>query len=117
MTAEDPVEYNFAGLNQVQVKEEVGLTFASALKSFLRQDPDIIMIGEVRDLGNRLDCRARGTDGSLGAVDSAYELSIGNVHSYDRYGDRERFLVSSSVNLGSCSATAQKDLQEVQNSR
>ncbi len=49
-TAEDPVEYNLVGINQVQVKEEIGLTFAAALRSFLRQDPDIIMVGEVRDL-------------------------------------------------------------------
>jgi len=49
-TAEDPVEYNLVGINQVQVKDEIGLTFASALRSFLRQDPDIIMVGEVRDL-------------------------------------------------------------------
>ncbi len=50
MTAEDPVEYNLDGINQVQVKEEVGLTFAAALKSFLRQDPNIVMVGEIRDL-------------------------------------------------------------------
>lgn len=49
MTAEDPVEYNFMGINQVQVREEIGLTFASSLRSFLRQDPDIIMVGEIRD--------------------------------------------------------------------
>ena len=48
-TAEDPVEYNFLGINQVQVKEDIGLTFAAALRSFLRQDPDIIMVGEIRD--------------------------------------------------------------------
>lgn len=48
-TVEDPVEYKFLGMNQVQVKTQVGLTFASALRSFLRQDPDIIMVGEVRD--------------------------------------------------------------------
>jgi type IV pilus assembly protein PilB len=48
-TCEDPVEYNFAGINQVQIKEEIGLTFAGALRSFLRQDPDIIMVGEIRD--------------------------------------------------------------------
>jgi type IV pilus assembly protein PilB len=48
-TAEDPVEFNFAGINQVQMKEEIGLTFAAALRSFLRQDPDIIMVGEIRD--------------------------------------------------------------------
>ncbi len=49
MTAEDPVEFNFMGINQVQVREEIGLTFAAALRSFLRQDPDIIMVGEIRD--------------------------------------------------------------------
>jgi type IV pilus assembly protein PilB len=49
MTVEDPVEYNFLGINQVQVKEEIGLTFASTLRSFLRQSPDIIMVGEIRD--------------------------------------------------------------------
>ncbi len=48
-TAEDPVEYNLMGINQVAVKEDIGLTFAAALRSFLRQDPDIIMVGEVRD--------------------------------------------------------------------
>jgi type IV pilus assembly protein PilB len=50
MTAEDPVEYNLHGINQVQVRSEIGLTFAAALKAFLRQDPNVIMIGEVRDL-------------------------------------------------------------------
>lgn len=49
MTVEDPVEYSFQGINQVQVKEEIGLTFATALRAFLRQDPDIIMVGEIRD--------------------------------------------------------------------
>lgn len=49
MTAEDPVEYNLLGINQVHVKEDIGLTFAEALKSFLRQDPDIVMVGEIRD--------------------------------------------------------------------
>ncbi|AXI09694.1 type II secretion system protein GspE [Oceanobacillus zhaokaii] len=49
ITIEDPVEYRLRGINQVQVKEEVGMTFASGLRSILRQDPDIIMIGEIRD--------------------------------------------------------------------
>ncbi|MBW2651803.1 MAG: type IV-A pilus assembly ATPase PilB [Deltaproteobacteria bacterium] len=49
LTVEDPIEYNFTGINQVQVKEDIGLTFASALRAFLRQDPDIIMVGEIRD--------------------------------------------------------------------
>jgi type IV pilus assembly protein PilB len=50
MTAEDPVEYNLYGVNQVLVRNEVGMTFAAALKAFLRQDPNIIMVGEIRDL-------------------------------------------------------------------
>ncbi len=50
MTAEDPVEFNFKGINQVHVKEDVGMTFAAALRAFLRQDPDIIMVGEIRDM-------------------------------------------------------------------
>jgi general secretion pathway protein E len=50
LTVEDPVEYVLAGVNQVQVKPQIGLTFAAALRSFLRQDPDIMMIGEIRDL-------------------------------------------------------------------
>ncbi|MFO7886562.1 MAG: type IV-A pilus assembly ATPase PilB [Desulfobacteraceae bacterium] len=50
LTAEDPVEFNFRGINQVPVRESVGMTFAAALKSFLRQDPDIIMVGEIRDI-------------------------------------------------------------------
>ena len=50
LTAEDPVEFNFKGINQVLVKEQVGMTFAAALRAFLRQDPDIIMVGEIRDM-------------------------------------------------------------------
>jgi type IV pilus assembly protein PilB len=50
LTAEDPVEFNFKGINQVNVNAEVGMTFAAALKAFLRQDPDIIMVGEIRDI-------------------------------------------------------------------
>jgi general secretion pathway protein E/type IV pilus assembly protein PilB len=49
VTVEDPIEYTLKGINQVQLKEDIGLTFASALKSFLRQDPDVIMLGEIRD--------------------------------------------------------------------
>jgi type IV pilus assembly protein PilB len=49
MTAEDPVEFNLMGVNQVQVRESIGLTFAAALRSFLRQDPNIILVGEIRD--------------------------------------------------------------------
>jgi type IV pilus assembly protein PilB len=50
LTAEDPVEFNFKGINQVNVNTEVGMTFPAALKAFLRQDPDIIMVGEIRDI-------------------------------------------------------------------
>lgn len=50
LTAEDPVEFNFKGINQVNVNKEVGMTFPAALKAFLRQDPDIIMVGEIRDI-------------------------------------------------------------------
>ena len=49
LTIEDPVEYTLEGVNQVQLKEEIGLTFGAALRTFLRQDPDIIMLGEIRD--------------------------------------------------------------------
>ena len=49
MTAEDPIEYHMAGINQVQMQSEIGMTFARALRAFLRQDPDIIMVGEIRD--------------------------------------------------------------------
>ncbi len=50
LTAEDPVEFNFKGINQVNVRNDVGMTFAAALKAFLRQDPEIIMVGEIRDM-------------------------------------------------------------------
>ena len=49
LTAEDPVEFNLAGVNQVQIRESIGLTFAAALRAFLRQDPDVILVGEIRD--------------------------------------------------------------------
>jgi type IV pilus assembly protein PilB len=48
-TAEDPVEFNLDGINQAQMNDGIGLNFAAALRSFLRQDPDIIMVGEIRD--------------------------------------------------------------------
>ena len=59
VTIEDPIEYNLAGINQVQVNSSVGLTFASALRSILRQDPDVILIGEIRDSETaEMACRA-----------------------------------------------------------
>src|SRR5690606_3410409 len=48
-TAEDPVEYNLEGINQVQVHKEIGLSFAAVLKALLRQDPDVVLVGEIRD--------------------------------------------------------------------
>jgi general secretion pathway protein E len=50
LTVEDPIEYVLEGVNQVQIRPQIGLTFANALRSFLRQDPDIMMVGEIRDL-------------------------------------------------------------------
>ena len=98
MTAEDPVEYNLDGINQVAVKDEVGLTFASALKAFLRQDPNIVMVGEVRDLET----------GSI-AVKAALtgHLVLSTLHTNDAPATVNRlidmgiepFLVASSTNL------------------
>jgi type IV pilus assembly protein PilB len=98
MTAEDPVEYNIDGINQVLVHEDVGLTFAAALKAFLRQDPNIIMVGEIRDL-----------DTASIAVKAALtgHLVLSTLHTNDapsaigRLVDMgiEPFLVCSSVNL------------------
>lgn len=98
MTAEDPVEYNFLGINQVQVKEEIGLTFASALRSFLRQDPDIIMVGEIRDF----ETAEIGVKAALTG-----HLVLSTLHTNDAPGTISRllnmgiepFLVSSSVIL------------------
>jgi len=64
-TIEDPVEYRLDGINQVQVKPEIGLTFAHALRSFLRQDPDIILVGEVRDLETAEICVRSALTGHL----------------------------------------------------
>jgi len=65
ITIEDPVEYRMDGVNQVQAKPEIGLTFASALRSFLRQDPDIILVGEVRDLETAEICIRSALTGHL----------------------------------------------------
>jgi len=98
MSAEDPVEYNFTGLNQVLVREEVGLTFAAALRAFLRQDPDIIMIGEIRDLET-------GSIAVRAALTGHLVLSTLHTNSaaatISRLADMgiERFLVSSSLAL------------------
>lgn len=65
VTVEDPVEYKLDGVNQVQVKPEIGLTFASALRSFLRQDPDVMLVGEVRDLETAQICIRSALTGHL----------------------------------------------------
>jgi len=65
VTIEDPVEYKLEGINQVQVKPDIGLTFASALRSFLRQDPDIMLVGEVRDLETAQICIRSALTGHL----------------------------------------------------
>jgi type IV pilus assembly protein PilB len=97
-TAEDPVEFNFAGINQVQMHEDIGLNFAAALRSFLRQDPDIIMIGEIRDF-----------ETAEIAVKAALtgHLVLSTLHTNDAPSTINRllnmgiepFLVSSAVNL------------------
>ncbi len=97
MTAEDPVEYNLPGINQVNVNDEIGLSFAAALKSFLRQDPNIVMVGEIRDLET----------GAI-AVKAALtgHLVLSTLHTNDAPSSIDRmidmgiapFLVSSSVN-------------------
>ncbi len=98
MTAEDPVEYNFLGINQVHVREDIGLTFASALRAFLRQDPDIIMVGEIRDF----ETAEIGVKAALTG-----HLVLSTIHTNDAPGTINRllnmgiepFLVSSSVIL------------------
>ncbi|KPK97389.1 MAG: hypothetical protein AMJ95_09325 [Omnitrophica WOR_2 bacterium SM23_72] len=65
LTIEDPVEYKLEGINQVQVKPEIGLTFAAAMRSFLRQDPDIMLVGEVRDLETAEICIRSALTGHL----------------------------------------------------
>src|SRR6058998_3011991 len=98
MTAEDPVEFNLAGVNQVQVKENIGLNFAAALRSFLRQDPNIILVGEIRDF-----------ETAEIAVKAALtgHLVLSTLHTNDAPSTVNRlmnmgiepFLVASSVNL------------------
>src|SRR5512147_157679 len=98
MTAEDPVEFNLAGINQVQTKAEIGLTFAAALRSFLRQDPDVIMVGEIRDY----ETAEIGVKAALTG-----HLVLSTLHTNDAPGTISRllnmgvepFLVSASTNV------------------
>jgi type IV pilus assembly protein PilB len=97
-TAEDPVEFNLLGINQVQIHEEIGLNFANALRSFLRQDPDIVMVGEVRDFET--------AEISIKAALTGH-LVLSTLHTNDAPSTINRllnmgvepFLVASSVNL------------------
>jgi type IV pilus assembly protein PilB len=97
-TAEDPVEFNLEGINQVQMHEEIGLSFANALRSFLRQDPDIILVGEIRDF----ETAEIGIKAALTG-----HLVLSTLHTNDAPSTINRllnmgvepFLVSSSVNL------------------
>ncbi|WP_203246781.1 GspE/PulE family protein [Sporosarcina beigongshangi] len=96
ITVEDPVEYQLEGINQIQVKEEVGLTFAAGLRSILRQDPDIVMVGEIRDLETaQISIRASLT-GHL-VLSTLHTNSA--VESISRLNDMgiEPFLISSSL--------------------
>jgi type IV pilus assembly protein PilB len=98
MTAEDPVEFNLAGINQVQIRETIGLNFAAALRAFLRQDPNIILVGEIRDF-----------ETAEIAVKAALtgHLVLSTLHTNDAPSTVNRlmnmgiepFLVASSVNL------------------
>jgi len=98
MTAEDPVEYNFRGINQVGIREQIGLTFASALRAFLRQDPNIILVGEIRDFET--------TEIAIKAALTGH-LVLSTVHTNDAPSTISRllnmgiepFLVSTSVHL------------------
>ncbi|GFO64387.1 type IV-A pilus assembly ATPase PilB [Geomonas paludis] len=97
-TAEDPVEFNFAGINQVQMHEDIGLNFAAALRAFLRQDPDVIMIGEIRDF----ETAEIGVKAALTG-----HLVLSTLHTNDAPSTINRllnmgiepFLVASAVNL------------------
>ena len=73
LTVEDPVEYQMEGINQIQVKPQIDLTFANALRSIVRQDPDVIMIGEIRDLETAQIAVQSALTGPPGAVDAAHQ--------------------------------------------
>lgn len=96
ITVEDPVEYQMSGINQIQVKEEVGLTFAAGLRSILRQDPDIVMIGEIRDLETAQIATRASLTGHL-VLSTLHTNSA--VESISRLHDMgiEPFLISSSL--------------------
>jgi len=98
MTAEDPVEFQLSGINQVQMKEQIGLNFAAALRAFLRQDPNIILVGEIRDF----ETAEIGVKAALTG-----HLVLSTLHTNDAPSTISRlmnmgiepFLVATSVNL------------------
>lgn len=95
-TAEDPVEYELMGINQVHCKSEIGLDFASALKSFLRQDPDIIMVGEVRDKETAEICIKAALTGHLVLSTLHTNDAPGSIHRLMNMGI-EPFMLSASL--------------------
>ncbi len=98
MTAEDPVEYNLDGINQVHVHEDIGLTFATALRAFLRQDPNIIMVGEIRDLETASIATKAALTGHLVLTTLHTNDAPSSINRLIDMGI-EPFLVSSSVNM------------------
>jgi type IV pilus assembly protein PilB len=98
MTAEDPVEFNLAGVNQVQVRENIGLNFAAALRSFLRQDPNIILVGEIRDFETAEIAVKASLTGHL-VLSTLHTNDAPSTISRLMNMGIEPFLVASSVNL------------------
>ena len=88
MTAEDPVEYNLYGVNQVLVRTDIGMTFAAALKAFLRQDPNIIMVGEIRDLETGGIAIKAALTGHMVLSHPAHQLGAGDGHPSHGHGAR-----------------------------
>jgi type IV pilus assembly protein PilB len=98
VTAEDPVEFNLQGINQLQVRDQVGLTFASALRSFLRQDPNVILVGEIRDAETAAIAVKAALTGHLVLSTVHTNDAPGTVHRLVNMGV-EPFLLASSLNL------------------
>jgi type IV pilus assembly protein PilB len=98
MTAEDPVEFNLVGVNQVQVRENIGLNFAAALRSFLRQDPNIILVGEIRDFETAEIAVKASLTGHL-VLSTLHTNDAPSTISRLMNMGIEPFLVASSVNL------------------
>jgi len=98
MTAEDPVEFNLLGINQVQVRENIGLSFANVLRSFLRQDPNIILVGEIRDAETASIAIKAALTGHLVLSTLHTNDAPSSVHRLVNMGI-EPFLVASSLNL------------------